>query len=649
MKNETFICLTKYRSLVKKAVLPVMIGISSVSCKDFDNLEVTSKENAASRSAVAGQVSSGSDFTIVVLSDTQYYVEGTPATPKINMNMYLDQIQWIIDNKTTENIAYVAHVGDMTDNGDNSSVQWPNNAKALYKLDTAGIAYGPCVGNHDQYPNGSNAGGGPLTSTTNQFNQYFGVAHFTGKPWYGGNYGTNNDTHYDLFSAGGIDFIAISIEYDLNNQQWNAVNTWAYNLLTTYPSRKAIVTTHFVTGGHSQYDYNNDFHPFSAQAQAIYDRLKSLPNLFLFLGGHVNGEGYRQDTYNGKTVKTMVSDYQFYKDPDGVSNGGNGYMRLIKISPENDKVTVKTYSPYLENRSISPFFLTDANSQFELPLFHDERASRTCDINQDGKTELTLYSGGTWKVAGMSNATWGVSSDIPVPADYNGDGKAEITSFRPSTGQWIARSATGSVLFDHAWGSISGDTPVPGDYDADGRADIAVYRPSTGAWIGRAYSGGTLFNIIWGISTDIPVPGDYDGDGRIDIVVYRRSAGAWIARDPSDGSVLFNRTWGVSTDIPVPGDYNGDGKTDILVFRPSTREWIARNPANGSVLFNIAWGNSGDIPAPGDYDGDGTTDVAVYRPSTNQLLINGGGTVTLGASGDKLVNLPYHIRKFFFP
>ncbi len=88
-------------------------------------------------------------------------------------------------------------------------------------------------------------------------------------------------------------------------------------------------------------------------------RSKRNTNFFLMLGGHVfnnGGEGSRTDTYQGRTVRTFISDYQ------GYMNGGNGYMRLMYFSPSNNVVNIKTYSPWLDD------YRTDADSQMYLPL-----------------------------------------------------------------------------------------------------------------------------------------------------------------------------------------------------------------------------------------------------------------------------------------
>ena len=242
------------------------------------------------------------------------------------------------------NLAFVTHVGDVV-NVYNNTTQWANANTSMSILEAAlpgypdGIPYGIAMGNHD-----NNYG-----ADSSNYNANFGNSRFQGRSYYGGRYGTTNyDNHYELFSAGGMDFIIIHLAYAPDASPMpTAILDWADGRLKAYSSRRGIVVYHdtVLTGNPAN---------FSTKGQAIYDALKDNPNLFLMLGGHTDGEGRRVDTFNGNTVHTLLSDYQ------GRTNGGDGWLRILEFSPAANEIRVKTYSPTLGQ------YETDADSQFTL-------------------------------------------------------------------------------------------------------------------------------------------------------------------------------------------------------------------------------------------------------------------------------------------
>jgi hypothetical protein len=257
------------------------------------------------------------------------------------------------------------------------------------------------------------------------------------------------------------------------------------------------------------------------------------------------------------------------------------------------------------------------------------------DFDGDGKADVSVFrpAAGSWYVSRSSNNSFsgnafGQSGDLISPADFDGDGVTDPAVFRPANGTWyLQRSSAGFAGIQFGQ---SGDIPVSGDFDGDGKADVSVFRPNNGVWYRLNSSTGQFVGVQFGQNGDIPVIGDFDGDLKSDITVFRPSNGVWYILRSSNGT-FYGVGFGQSGDVPTAADFDGDKKTDIAVYRPSAGSWYRLNSSTGS-FFAQQFGTAEDKPAAADFDGDGRADLAVFRPSTGSWYLQ---RTTAGYTGQQ--------------
>jgi len=279
-------------------------------------------------------------FSIVVMPDTQFYSESYPA-------IFTSQTQWIRDNAAAQNIVFVTHVGDVVENA-TSAIEWQRADTAMDELDGV-VPYSVAVGNHD-YEVANDR------SKPAKFVQHFGSARYAGQDWYGGA-SAGQVNHYQIFDAGAWRFLHITV-------QWEATDAdlaWAQGVVDAHPGLPVMMTTH-------TYLQADGTRATSASAggnsgEAMWQEfVKRNPGVFMTNSGHFTGEA-RLTSKNdaGQDVHQLLVDFQ------GRTNGGNGYLRVMKFIPSANRIDVTTYSPYLDQYEI------DVNSQFSLPLDFNAR------------------------------------------------------------------------------------------------------------------------------------------------------------------------------------------------------------------------------------------------------------------------------------
>lgn len=178
-------------------------------------------------------------------------------------------------------------------------------------------------------------------------------------------------------------------------------------------------------------------------------------------------------------------------------------------------------------------------------------------------------STGTDSVVPFGSTQAGVTVYLFQGADFTGDGRDElvICKVSNSTGatNWlVGDSVTGAVILNTRWGNFFDDFLInPADYNGDGLADLVVWRSGgLGAdartwYIRNTANGNPLPATVFGVGdpvfvdNDLPLRGDYDGDFIADIAVFRPSTREWFWLNSSNGALGYQQ-WGVEGDRPLP-------------------------------------------------------------------------------------------------
>ncbi|QOR69306.1 lamin tail domain-containing protein [Ruania alkalisoli] len=425
------------------------------------------------------------DFTIGWESDTQYY----------NEEFYDHQVaihDYLLERREELNLQYVIHTGDIVDDFD-QPYQWENADPQYARFDEAGLPYGVLAGNHDV---------GNQLADYSQYSAWFGADRYEGNPWYGESF-QDNRGHYDLISAGGIDFLMLYMGWDPGDDDI----AWMNEVLAAHPERVAIVNLHefmLTTGG------------LGPIPQRIMDEVVATnPNVRMVTSGHYHDAFLRVDGFDDdgdgvedRLVHSMLFDYQ------GLPEGGLGYLRLLHFDNESEQMMVRTFSPS-ENRynSDEPSLLGPAEDPYvyqdfsisyaDLRITAQDRELVTDSFTAEvlGETVIATFEDVATGMSGAGSADGQRSlARMPVP---NPDGSVTLSAIwtltEPGEYGWFVQSAdpngavtTSEVMTFVVAGAGTGGSDAGSDGGSDGAGPDGAGSDDAGGGSDGSGSGGDL-------------------------------------------------------------------------------------------------------------------------------------------------------------
>lgn len=318
---------------------------------------------------------------------------------------------------------------------------------------------------------------------------------------------------------------------------------------------------------------------------------------------------------------------------------------------------------------------------------HNRQPAWMLDFDSDGKRDVAFWNpptapnvDGVFQYRLSNTQTWVTKSmgrlgDIPVLADYNGDGVTDLAVYIPGGGVNHDTPITTEAYWRYCPTDPSspstpcpdssiqtyqfgwrGDIPLPGlDFDrSSATSHLAIFRPSQHKWVWGPvadFNLGTARIVTVGeATTTTPLPGLYDTDAKTDLVGYDTMTGKFhLVTSSSDWQTTIVRsfpppsdagTMPVSHAVPVPGMIahrytfafptpKYKPRLGLALWWPDTGNWnVMWNPDAQSTYSTCQWGTSGDVPL----GGIGSTTAWLSAPSYSKMTVyrgldyGGGGT-----------------------
>ena len=299
-------------------------------------------------------------FTVVVVPDTQYLFDDASIHPE----PLAATVRWVLDNVERENIVFLAHLGDVVQNG--LPREFAAAGPVFDPLDRNGLPWSVLAGNHDiNSGTDDQRGPSPWLST-------FGPSRFAGVRGYSASPGGYNSAH--RFRAGGREWLLLAMD-------WRVSDTglaWARRVLAGNPTLPVLLTIHELVYNDDRTEREPGTPELTSPAklsdygQHIWDALiKDHDQIFLSLNGHFWPPARVTATNTaGHDLPLHITNYQdFYY-------GGAAMIRLYRFDLERSRIDVSTINPWLleqpyeslnelDRRQLE---LTSATDRFSVPL-----------------------------------------------------------------------------------------------------------------------------------------------------------------------------------------------------------------------------------------------------------------------------------------